>query len=461
MSKTTIFSVSIIGTVIAGIFFVDGLFLTSRFYPYLVISGPEELRIHFLQPKVGLAPQCSRSLASQIAAIQSSCPSCQIEKSLCLGELDSVQQHWLTDLPIDSPSARMSYGVVVFQSPHIQTALLTCQAAEIQSQKNTFAARVRCFPEGTRRPLSQFELDTLAKERTEKYKLFGMALASVIGLITLVVASQAILRRLALREPMENTSTEANIFQPEELKLSNILKRVSDIFLAVAILTALLPVLFVAALMIRILEGAPVFYVSRRFISLDKSITIYKFRTMVKDATSPKYQLRERFMRDGYLDIPLECEVYTSIGRFLERTQLVETLQLLNILFDGMSFVGNRPLPKDNIDLLRRFEGWQERFDSPAGITGISQIVGKYGLLPHQRLYLERLYSSVYKSAKGNIVLCDLYIIAYTVLLLLTGRYLNYDKAIAILVRCGADKYLAGHVSCDPAVAEAMVQKRL
>ena len=355
----------------------------------------------------------------------------------------------------------MAHGVVVFQAPQIQTALLTCQAAEIQSQKNTFAARVRCFPEGIRRPLSQFELDTLAKERIEKYKLFGIVLASIIGLITLVVAVQAILPKLALRNPIENTPTEADLFQPEEIKLSNILKRVSDIFLAVAILTALLPVLFVAALMIRIFEGTPVFYVSRRFISLDKSATIYKFRTMVKDATSPKYQLRERFMRDGYLDIPLECEVYTSIGRFLERTQLVETLQLLNILFDRMSFVGNRPLPKDNIDLLRKFEGWQERFDSPAGITGISQIVGKYGLLPHQRLYLERLYSNVYKSAKGNIVLCDLYIIAYTVLLLLTGRYLSYDKAIAMLVRCGADNNLASHVSRDPVVAEAMVQKRL
>jgi lipopolysaccharide/colanic/teichoic acid biosynthesis glycosyltransferase len=196
------------------------------------------------------------------------------------------------------------------------------------------------------------------------------------------------------------------------------------------------------AILILLLEGTPIFYISRRFISADKSVTIFKFRTMVKDATSPKYQLRERYMRDGYLDIPISCAVYTPIGRLLERSQLVETLQLLNILFDGMSFVGNRPLPKDNIELLKKFGNWQERFDSPAGITGISQIVGKYGLLPNQRLHLERMYASIYRSPNGNIFLCDLYIIGYTLFLLCSGHYLAYEKAISLLIHFGADKHI-------------------
>lgn len=239
------------------------------------------------------------------------------------------------------------------------------------------------------------------------------------------------------------------------LDLRIILLSVSrDILIAVIMLVALLPILLFVAAMIRILEGRPIFYMSRRFISEDKSVTIFKFRTMVKDATSPKYRLKERFMRDGYLDIPLNCEVYTPIGRLLERTQLVETLQLFNILFDGMSLVGNRPLPKDNIELLKKFRGWQERFDSPAGITGIAQIVGKYGLLPQQRLYLERMYASIYKNPDGNKVLCDLLIIWYTILLLLTGRYLDYEKAIALLIRCGANKELREYVPHEVPVTD-------
>ena len=43
---------------------------------------------------------------------------------------------------------------------------------------------------------------------------------------------------------------------------------------------------------------------------------------------TPKYKLKERYMKDGYLDIPLNCEAYTKIGRILERTQVVELLQL-------------------------------------------------------------------------------------------------------------------------------------
>lgn len=446
MSRTTIFAFSIISIIIGGILFINGYFLISRFYPYMVVSMPGQLKIHILQPGLGLSSQCSRSLETIDTAIHGSCPTCKIESSSCLENLDSVQQRWLSHLPIDLPSIRMAYGVVVFQSPIVQASLLACQAAEMQSRKNAIPAHVSCFPNGVMRPLSKIETDIMKKEHTEKYKLFGVVLASIAGVIVLVVTLQALLPRLAQREPMEDALTEAPILQPEELKFSSILKRASDIALAVAILILLLPVLLATAIMIRLLEGAPIFYVSRRFVTVDKSVKIYKFRTMVRDAASPKYALKERFMRDGYLDIPLTCEVYTPIGRLLERTQLVEVLQLFNVLFGDMSFVGNRPLPRENIDHLKKFEGWQERFDSPAGITGVAQIVGKYGLLPYQRLYLERLYSSVYKSAKGNIVLCDFNIIAYTISLLLTGRYLSFDKAVAMLVRCGANYNLSGNI---------------
>ena len=163
---------------------------------------------------------------------------------------------------------------------------------------------------------------------------------------------------------------------------------------------------------------------------------------MVSDATSNKYQLSERYMRNGFLDIPLNSKVYTPIGRVLERTQLVEVLQLINIIMGDMSFVGNRPLPKGNVELLKQFTGWEGRFDSPAGITGISQIVGKYELKPQQRIDLERMYSSIYTSPNGKILVCDLIIIWRTCLLLLTGKYLGYDNGMSLLIKCGAEQHL-------------------
>src|SRR5262249_11278031 len=213
-------------------------------------------------------------------------------------------------------------------------------------------------------------------------------------------------------------------------------KRLIDIILASAILLLAFPALILAALLILVLEGRPIFYISRRMISVDRSIPIVKFRTMVRDAKSPKYRLEERFMRDGYLDIPRTCEVYTGIGRLLERIQLVEVPQMFNVLFNGMSLIGNRPLPADNIRLLKKYPGWQRRFDSPAGISGIAQVVGKLRLEPYERLALESAYSDLYRS--GNIVRCDMTILFYTAKFILTSEGLTRDQAFRLL---GVENY--------------------
>jgi len=187
------------------------------------------------------------------------------------------------------------------------------------------------------------------------------------------------------------------------------------------------------------MQGWPIFYVSKRMVGLNKEIKIFKFRTMVKDAKSEKYGLEEKYMINGFLDIPLDSEVYTKIGRILERTQLVEVPQMFSVLFGSLSIVGNRPLPKKNIELLKNSHPglWKERFNSPAGITGISQVVGKFSLSSKERLELECLYSKVYLD--GNILKADAYIFFSTIILLLlhdSVAYRSYDSAKNILLSC-------------------------
>ena len=249
----------------------------------------------------------------------------------------------------------------------------------------------------------------------------------IIAILAAVFAVILLIQLFAARNPADDLGVPP---APEpDFKLSNLAKRALDIFLSVIILTLLFPVLVVISLLIFLLEGYPIFYISKRYISLDQCVSVLKFRTMAKDATSPKYRLRERYMRDGYLDIPLACEVYTPIGRFLERTQLVEVLQLFNILLHGMSLIGNRPLPRDNVNLLKQFDGWEGRFASPAGLSGLSQIVGKLNQSPRERLELECLYSSLYRDKGANILLCDLLITYYTVRLLFLGKPLPIEHA--------------------------------
>lgn len=218
------------------------------------------------------------------------------------------------------------------------------------------------------------------------------------------------------------------------MKFVKLLKRGIDLLVSFSLLLVMFPVLLLVMLLILVLEGRPIFYFSRRHITADREVSIAKFRTMVRDAKSPKYNLNGRFMQDGYLDIPVTCEVYTGIGRFLEKSQLVEILQLFNVIFHGMSLIGNRPLPKDNLLYLQKFPDWTERFSSPAGMTGISQVVGKFNLQPSDRLELEKLYSRVYQ--EGNVLKCDLEIIFFTLRLIVTGKTIPIEYAFKLLRSC-------------------------
>jgi len=217
------------------------------------------------------------------------------------------------------------------------------------------------------------------------------------------------------------------------------IKKVEDIIFSLFTIIIFLPIIIIIVILSFFIQGRPIFYISERIVGFQKKIHIIKFRTMVKDAKDPKWGLEEKYMKDGYLDVPVYSKVYTPFGRFLEKTQLVEILQVFQVLFNHMSFIGNRPLPEKNVELLKkRFTyKWQERFKSPAGMTGITQVAGKFNLTSEQRLELESLYSKVYN--EGNILKADAYIFFSTIILLLlkdASAYRSYDSAKNVLVAC-------------------------
>ena len=217
------------------------------------------------------------------------------------------------------------------------------------------------------------------------------------------------------------------------------LKKLEDLFLAFAVIILLGPFLLLIICAYPFIEGWPIFYISKRMIGINKEIKIFKFRSMVKDASDPKYELESKYMIDGYLDIPLSDKVYTRLGKFLEKTQIVEVPQIIHVLTGKLSFIGNRPLPKSNIEILKKSfpDLWYLRFESPAGLTGISQVVGKFNLTAKKRLELESLYSRVYN--EGNILKADIYIFFSTIVLILLrhpSAYRSYDKAKEMLNSC-------------------------
>jgi lipopolysaccharide/colanic/teichoic acid biosynthesis glycosyltransferase len=409
---------------VTGLVVLSGYLLRSpSYYSHVVIDAPSGLTLTFLQNAMSNAESCHVLSETIVSVALAKCPDCNLKTKACVTKLERDLEELQSEAAVLIPTARLQSGTIAYFHADPQVALMTCSESQTQVEKDqSSGANFKCFPANVSRSLpigyavspSYFHEVVQAMMRSVAVLCFSLALYLAVQF-------------LAVRNPTETAVIAEQTHS--EFKASNAVKRVIDVVTSIALLTVLLPVLVFFSVVLFVLEGAPIFYVSRRHISVWRSVTIVKFRTMVMDADSPKYQLRERYMRDGYLDIPLTCEVYTPIGRFLERTQLVEVFQLFNIFFHGMSLIGNRPLPRSNLTLLEKFEGWQERFDSPAGLTGLSQIVGKLNQTPTERLELECGYSAVYKRSRGNILICDIQIIWYTIRLLLFGVPISMTKA--------------------------------
>lgn len=169
------------------------------------------------------------------------------------------------------------------------------------------------------------------------------------------------------------------------------MRRFLDIVLLVLLLPILFPLLFFVFLIKLAVDGNPVFYNSVRLGKSCVPILVFKFRTMVLDRDLIDREVK-KYSDGGFEAIPLSSSVYTAIGRFYERTQLVETPQIINIIRGEMSFVGYRPLPASHYELLCQNVGdhlTNLRFSHQPGLTGMAQLFGKSNLTYMQRVQIE------------------------------------------------------------------------
>lgn len=109
-------------------------------------------------------------------------------------------------------------------------------------------------------------------------------------------------------------------------------KRVLDIFLALILFVVAIPMFLIIGIAIAADDGFPVFYRAQRGGYKGKPFRIIKFRTMVKNAD-----------RIGGGTTAMNDPRITKVGRFLRKTKLDETANLLNVLIGTMSFIGPRP----------------------------------------------------------------------------------------------------------------------
>lgn len=123
------------------------------------------------------------------------------------------------------------------------------------------------------------------------------------------------------------------------------------------------------ALLILLESGWPVIYQQVRSGKGGKPFTIYKFRTMRKDAE-----------KDGKVQLTQEKDTrITRIGNFLRRTHIDELPQFLNVLSGDISLVGPRSERPEWIEeFQKQIPFYRARLLVKPGITGWAQVNYSY-----------------------------------------------------------------------------------
>lgn len=137
-------------------------------------------------------------------------------------------------------------------------------------------------------------------------------------------------------------------------------KRLLDLICALTLLILLGPIIVITGLVILVLDGRPVLYISERMKSPTEGFSLVKFRTM-KPAKG-----------DSGVSGGDKADRLTRSGRFLRRTRLDELPQLWNVLRGDMSFIGPRPPLRQYVE---RFpEIYSQVLKSRPGISGLASI---------------------------------------------------------------------------------------
>lgn len=186
------------------------------------------------------------------------------------------------------------------------------------------------------------------------------------------------------------------------------IKNFCEPFFAFLFLIIFSPIFLIVSVLIMLISPGPVIYSQKRVGERGENFTLYKFRTMNKDAEKNGAQWAKK--NDSRV---------TKVGKFLRYTHLDELPQLVNILKGNISFIGPRPERPEFVEQLREeIPFYDIRHISKPGITGWAQINYHYGASvedAHKKLEYDIFY------IKNRSAILDLVILLKTLKHLFTS----------------------------------------
>ena len=189
-----------------------------------------------------------------------------------------------------------------------------------------------------------------------------------------------------------------------------VIKRIFDVIFSTVIFIAALPIMLVAAVMIKLESAGPVLYVQDRVGLNGKVFGVIKFRSMRTDAE-----------KDGKPRwATLNDDRVTKVGRIIRKVRIDELPQLFNVLRGEMSLVGPRPERQFFVDdLIAKVPYFAVRHSVKPGVTGWAQVRYEYGSTVEDSI--EKLQYDMYY-VKNHTLFLDLLIMLETVAVVLTGK---------------------------------------
>jgi exopolysaccharide biosynthesis polyprenyl glycosylphosphotransferase len=189
--------------------------------------------------------------------------------------------------------------------------------------------------------------------------------------------------------------------------LAFFIKETLDVAIAGILLLLSLPLLLVAAVLVKLTSAGPVLYRQKRVGKQGKEFTMYKLRTMIDRAEE----------RTGPVLASRQDTRVTQVGRILRATRIDEVPQLFNVLNGTMSLVGPRPeRPEFAKEFAQTVPGYAERLQIKPGLTGLAQVNGEYHTTAEYKLKYDLAYIYNYS------LWLDLRIVTETVKVMLTRR---------------------------------------
>jgi sugar transferase (PEP-CTERM system associated) len=188
------------------------------------------------------------------------------------------------------------------------------------------------------------------------------------------------------------------------------LQSVYSWFIGVTVGLVTLPVMLIVALIVKLSSAGPVLFRQKRVGMNGEVFTLYKFRSMYKDAEA----------QTGAVWAAKDDPRITPAGWWLRKLRLDELPQLFNVIRGEMSIVGPRPERPEFVNVLQeQIPYYRQRLCVKPGITGWAQINHKYGdtiedtivKLEYDLYYIKNLAPSL-----------DAYIVFNTLKTVLLGR---------------------------------------